>query len=252
MYLLLLSLRRTALFILAFCLLACEKNYSPGCLTSSGEIINQYRDLPAFNKIEIENAFESHLVLDSIYRIEVEAGANLQRKITTEVRNGTLYINDYNTCNFVRGYDHVVKLIIHLPYLRKLTNNSVHTSWFDTPFNQDSLQIRAGGSGDIHVTGNFDIILSSSHGNGDIYYSGKTKTILLYTNGTNFIYAQNLEITTYAGFETFSIGDCVLNGNGLPQLDYHIARNGNIKCLGQPQFVFGKIDSTAKGKFIQQ
>lgn len=242
---------RCCLLLPTLFVLSCKKNYSPGCLTSSGPIIHQQRDLQPFSKIEIENALETHVVQDSIFRVDVEAGANLQRKIITRVNNDTLYISDKNTCNFVRGYDHTPKVTIHLPYLRKLTNNSVHPAWFESKFVQDSIRIHAGNSGDVHVYGTYGIILSTAHGNGDIYYSGKTKTILLYTNGTNYIYAQDLEITSYAGFETYSIGDCILNGNGLPQFDFHIAKSGNIKCIGQPKVVYGRIDSTAKGRFIQ-
>jgi hypothetical protein len=241
---------RSSLLLLAILLLGCKKKHSPGCLTSSGPLTEQRRDLPAFSKIEIENAVETHIVHDSIYRVDVETGANLQRKIITKVSNDTLYIRDKNTCNFVRGYSHTPKVTIHLPYLRKLTNNSVHPAWFESKFIQDSIRIHAGNSGDVHVYGTYGIILSTAHGNGDIYYSGKTKTILLYTNGTNYIYAQDLEITSYAGFETYSIGDCIVNGNGLPQLDFHIVKSGNIKCIGQPKVVFGKIDSTARGQFI--
>lgn len=233
-------------------LTGCKKNYSPGCLTSAGKEIKQLRDLPSFYSVIVENGIQTHLIKDSIYRVEVRAGQNLQTKIITAVNNGTLTISNKNSCNFVRGYDHTVSIYIHLPFIRTFTNNSVYRVDFDTPFIQDSIALRAGGSGDIHLIGQFNVLISSSHGNGDMHLSGEADTLLVYTNGTNHVYAQNLKINKFGFFHSVTVGDCHVNATGTQVLAYKIQSNGNVRYTGQPVFITGEVDGRAKGNLIKK
>jgi len=240
------------LLLVGLFLPSCEKNYSPGCLTSEGKVIKQMRDLPAFYSIRIEDDLVTHFIKDSIYRVDVLAGQNLQTKIISTVKNGTLTVSNLNKCNFVRGYDHKVNIYIHLPHIRTFTNNSVYQASLDTPFNQDSIALRAGGSGDIHINGHFNVLISSSHGNGDMHLSGQTDTLFIYTNGMNHVFAQNLKINKFGFVHSVTVGDCHVNAEGTQVLAYKIQSNGNVRYTGQPVFITGEVDSPAKGKLIQQ
>jgi hypothetical protein len=235
-----------------FLLHGCSKDNRWACFTPTGSEKTERRSVDAFTRIETFNKIQVTIFQGTETKVEVVAGKNIIHNIKTTVKDGVLKIEDDNTCNFVRGYKHTVKVYVTLPYLEKATNNGVGQIFFDEGFSQDSISVRAESSGDIHINGTFKMIRTSSHGNGDIYLDGICNKLFVYSYGTNFLQAMDLEIKDYAFIANQSLGDCNINATQTPMLEYVISSSGNLYYRGEPGIIDGKVDQGAKGKLLRK
>ncbi|MES2681431.1 MAG: DUF2807 domain-containing protein [Bacteroidota bacterium] len=214
--------------------------------------MSELRNTESFSTIIINNKIDVTIFNGPAYKVEVLAGAHIIKNISTSVKGGALNIENNNTCNFVRGYKKNVRVNITAPFVKLVFNDGVGTVRFSDNFTQDTLVVKAGNSGDIHINGHFKEIRTSSHGNGDIYINGVTNTLFVYTKGTNFLNAQNLAVYDYAFIETLSIGDCYLNAENLQKFEYNIWKSGNIYYTGTPAEINDFSDHKGKGQAIKK
>ena len=217
---------------------------------STGKIITQKREVTGFNCIYLTDKIDLYLTQDSNFKVEVEAGSNLQSLIKTELDGETLKVHNDNRQNWVRGYKHKVKIYVSAPYFKHINNNSVGTIQSVNTINQNLITIRTSNSGDLKLDVNTNKILSSAHGNGDIYLTGITNNLESDFTGTNFLYAKDLKILNYVYLNNISIGHAYLTApeNGL--MDIIIKRDGNIYYSGNPlKIVLTRI---GKGNLIKE
>jgi sRNA-binding carbon storage regulator CsrA len=236
-----------------FCLilLGCKKGHTGDCFMSNGKDITEIRLPGYFNEVLVNDKIEVTIIRGNENKVEITAPANLMKNIHSEVVDGTLTLENKNTCNFVRGYKRKIKVKVTSPYYSKITNDGVGNVILSSGFTQDTLVLRCGNSGDIYVDGTFKQIRISSHGDGDFYISGVTNELLIYTNGTNFIHAFDLKVKSYIYIETHSLGDCFVNANSANQIDYAIWKGGSIFYKGNPKNIYGSTKLDAKGKIEQ-
>jgi hypothetical protein len=241
------------ILLLVCCILfsSCRKENSFDCFKGNGEEVTQVRIPGEFSSVDIYDKMEVTVSRGSEYNVSVTAGKNIIKNITTSVHNGTLNIRNMNTCNFVRGYKKTIRVHVTLPYLKRITNNSVGPVYFTEGFTQDTLVIRAESSGDIHVKGSFNEIRSSSHGNGDVYLKGTCNSLVVYAYGTNFLFADSLSVKNYMFIHSVTYGDCHVNVSGLNVFEYNILRDGNIYYRGTPGVITDFSEPDVKGKAIR-
>lgn len=237
--------------ILCVILISCKKENRLDCFKSNGAEKTETREPGSFSVIEVANKMDLYIRQGAEYKVEVSAGKNLMKNILTSVTDGTLRVDNNNTCNFVRGYKKNITVNITLPYLRFVKNNGVGTVNI-LGFDQDTLVVRTESSGDIHITGNFNEVRTSSHGNGDMYVQGNTNSFYVYTYGTNFVYAGDLVVKNFAFVQTLSLGDCFINGSQLLDLSYNIGSSGNVYYTGTPPTITDVSELKTKGRLIKE
>jgi hypothetical protein len=233
-------------------LASCKKENALDCFKSNGKDVSEFRKTESFSTVKINNKIDVTIFKGPEYKVEVRAGAPIIKNIATRVTGGELSLENNNTCNFVRGYKKTVQVNITAPYVKLVFNDGVGTVRFSDDFVQDTLLVKAGNSGDIHINGHFNEIRTSSHGNGDIYINGATNTLFVYAKGTNFLNAQNLSVYDYAFIETLSIGDCYLNAENLQKFEYNIWKSGNIYYTGNPAEIKDFSDHKGTGQAIKK
>src|SRR5688572_6814 len=101
-------------------LAGCAKENAFDCLKSTGKIVTETRQLAAFNTIHVKDNLDVTLIPDSVYYAEVTCGDNLQANVNTEIRNGELWIENINKCNWVRSYKKPMEVKVHLPKLHSI------------------------------------------------------------------------------------------------------------------------------------
>jgi hypothetical protein len=239
------------LFIILF-FNSCKKENEFDCVKTTGKDISEMRDVGSFDEILLNYQIDLNISKGSEYKVEVIAGKNIIKNITTRVKDGVLSIDNINRCNFVRGYKRTITVNITLPYIKLVKNIGVGTLTFDENFNQDTLVVRAESSGDIVVNGTYNEVRSSSHGNGDVYLNGTCNSLYVYTNGTNYLRANNLLVKDYIFIETLSLGDCYVNASACNKFDYNIWKSGNIYYKGNPAVINNVGLGTASGKAIKE
>jgi hypothetical protein len=237
-----------ALLILNFN--SCRKENVFDCFKSTGEDIIELRDVGSFRTIEVFDKVKVNIYKGSEYKVEVVAGKNIIRNISTKVTEGALLIENLNTCNFVRGYKREVNVNVTVPHVRKVTNSGVATVRFANDFWQDTLVVRTQNSGDTYINGLFNEVRISSHGNGDTYLSGASSSFYVYTYGTNYVKADNFVVSDYMFVETISIGSCYINCTNLQRLEYNIHSKGNIFYTGTPAYITDFSSGEGSGKAI--
>jgi hypothetical protein len=231
-------------------LLSCRKENIADCVTSNGPEVVQQRMPGEFNNLVVYDKFDVTIRRGAEYKLEIKAGRNMLKHIVTRNEGGILYIQNRSTCNFVRGYKRVLEVVVTCPYLRRAENSSVGTMRFEEGYEQDTIVLRAESSGDIHLNGNFNQVRTSSHGNGDVYLNGTSSSLFVYTYGTNFVHAENFLVSDFAFVDTYSIGDCYINGTRLRSLEFNIWKSGNIYYTGNPAQVREYTDGSAPGEAI--
>jgi hypothetical protein len=246
-----LFLTSTLALTLASTLTSCQKGKSFDCFKSNGKLVTETRHTEAFDEININDVIEVTIHSGPEYVVEVSAGEHIVKKITSQISNRVLDLENIATCNFVRGYKKTIKVSITTPRLVKISNHSVGKVVFASDFHQDSLFVRAENSGDIYINGDFKLLRTSSHGNGDVYLSGSAQDLLIYTYGTNFIQAENFRVRGYLFIATKTIGDVHFNLDGLGIFQYTILDAGNIYYKGNPAIIENVGDRDSKGQLIK-
>jgi hypothetical protein len=237
---------------LAIAIASCKKENAFDCFKSNGKAVTEIRDPGDFNCVKVFDKINLNIVYGAVYKVEVSAYSHIIKNISTEVRDGILYINNNNTCNFVRGYKKTVSVTVTAPNLTKVENWGVGIARFEEGYRAYSMRIVAESSGDIFLDGTFRNLSTYSNGNGDIHLSGSCDSLNVFMNGTNFLYGDKLSIGTYVRAESLSIGDCFLNAANAQQLDYAIYRSGNIYYRGNPAKVNKVVVTAGKGSLIKE
>lgn len=239
-------------FLFLVSLIGCKKENAFDCLKSNGEVTTVYRDVGKFRHVIIYDKIDLNIKQGAEYLVEINAGSNLLRSISTKNENGVLSINNNNKCNFMRGYKKNITITITVPKIDRVENQGVGTIRFDEGIVQDSIFLLAENSGDTYLNGKYKRIKTGSHGNGDIYASGSCDTLTVYTYGTNAFRGQNLTVNNYLFIETISIADCQINAPENGFLGCNIWRSGNVYYNGNPSTITNYSDPDAKGKLIKK
>ena len=236
------------IFMLAF--VSCKKENMADCFTSTGKTNVIYHDVKDFNCIMISDKMDLYLTQGSVFEVKVEAGANMQRLIKTELEGETLRVVNNNTCNFVRGYDHKISVYVTAPYFKHIKHAGLGTIKSVNTIIQDEISYRNENSGDLKLDLNTKRILGSSHGNGDTYLTGISEKLEVDYNGTNYLYADGLNVTSYIYLHCLTIGHTYISApeNGL--MDIIIERSGNIYYKGNPNTI--RLTKKDKGDLIKE
>jgi hypothetical protein len=188
------------LFIVSFLviLFSCKKENRCDCVKPTGNNIIQLREIKDFNCIAVEDKINIHLTQGVNYEVKVEAGANLQNLIKTEIDGETLKVYNRNRCNWVRGYKHTINVYITAPFFKHIKNAGLGSIENIGVLTQDSIFLRNENSGDIKLSLNTNKTVCSSHGNGDTYLTGVTNNLQSDYTGTNFLFAKSLIVNGYS------------------------------------------------------
>ncbi|MDZ4664607.1 MAG: DUF2807 domain-containing protein [Bacteroidota bacterium] len=219
---------------------SCNKS-SPDCFKKAGKDSSIERIVTPFKVVLLETNIEVTLIKGIDYKVEIFGGSNLLKKITTSVDSGTLVIDNDNGCNFVRGYDHKLKVIVTAPEYDKVITNSVGSIITNSDFVQDTMFFSSEG-GDMIINGTYAHLSTSSHGNGNVYFKGATNKMYVYMNGTNYLYAEEGTISNYIFIESVSLADAYITAPTNGTFEYHIWKTGNIYYKGTPVSVDGKSE----------
>jgi putative autotransporter adhesin-like protein len=173
----------------------------------SGNRQRQKRDVPSFNSLSTEGAFQIDIVCQKPLSLEIEGDDNVLPLISTEVSNNVLHIKN------LRGYSvsEPIKLRISVPDLEGISSN---------------------GAGTIEVSGlkneKFEI---DANGAPTIRISGETKLVDIEANGAGKIDTHKLRA---AKAIVDSKGVSKVDVYATEQLDVKVAGPSNVTYEGDP------------------
>jgi len=211
------------------------------CLNSIGQTIEEQRAVGTFEKIEIFDQINLTWHYDSTYNVVVQAGENLVPNIHTEVSDGWLIIENRNTCNFLRSYDHEINVHVYSPELKQIdcansgniySEDTIVTRHFQ--FNQWSA------SGVNAIIVNSDTVSLKLHtGTGDLSASGSCDQFYLYSASYGSMECQNLKARN--GWVTSrSTGQVFLNVEN--RLEAFLYSQGNVTLSSEPSTINSVVE----------
>lgn len=98
----------------------CKKDHLLDCITSSGDIVSEFRPATPFVRVEMEDHVDLVIHKSTKPSIRVTAGSHLIDGIITELSNGVLYIRNENRCNWVRSFKNQYTVDIGIDSLQSI------------------------------------------------------------------------------------------------------------------------------------
>lgn len=228
-----------SLLLFMLVLPACKKDGGT-CLSNTGQIIIQDRQVGDFDSISMNDYANVILTQDTVNRVRVEAGQNIIQGITTQVIDHLLIIHNHNTCNWLRSYNSPINVYVSVKNLWKVIYNSSGNLTSTNSIASDIFMVDAwGGCGTINLE------LKNKNGY-FIQHMGTANFILRGRCNINSIYAGDFGsfqckelLTGYTFIKNYGSNDCYISASRY--MDATIGSIGNIYYTGEPDTVYTHI-----------
>lgn len=221
------------LFVCMAILSSCKKS-GTNCLNSSGPVVREVREVSEFDSIEMNDYVNLILTQDSVVKVEVETGKNLQSGIETTVTERQLVIRNHNICNWLRSYSVPVNVYATVHNLKKIYYNSSGNISTTNPITSKKLTVDVwGGAGTIDL--NLDIkgfgYFIVHMGTADLKLRGNCSICSIYSGEYGLIQAGDL-LTGYSFVSNHGSNDVYVKA--IQYLSATIESIGNIYYTGNP------------------
>lgn len=226
----------------------CKKAAICDCFKGTGNIITESRPAPDFYYVELQNKTDLHFHYDKAYRITVTAGEKLIDKLTTEVNDGILRIENKNKCNWVRNFDNEFRVDIYAPEISTLEIiNSSGNVYFDDTLKTEEFHFESWeSSGDYFLKLNCSTsILALQTGPSTLTVSGLVGVGYLWNSGGG-----RFDALAFEADDIYSTNKGTNDMYIFPEkrLNAIIGYSGNIYIKGNPPLI--QLQNNGAGKFI--
>ena len=228
--------------------LSCSKDDGAGCFSSTGKIIEEFRFLDDFHKIELYDNVNVFLIQsDSNYAI-VEAGKNVIDGVKTDVsESGCIKIQNVNNCNWIRSYEKPLNVYLYYSYVDTIEYRSIGDIVSNNLMQTDDLYVNVyEGAGKININVESHRVYCGIHyGTADIIISGKCGIKYLYSAGFGVMDCRDLECT-FAYVNNKGSNNMYVNSTGA--LNVAISGLGDVYYNGSPSI---SLERTGSGNLIK-
>ena len=227
----------------------CGKEQWDDCITSTGPMRTEIRQLASFHMVDLEDRID--LVLEHLpsSSIEVEAGRNLMDQVITEVRDGVLHIRNDNRCNWVRSFKPRITVKVPIEVVDKLILRGTGNVTSTDTVKQDVFEVEQWMAiGTTTLTVDVNAVYIGLHtGAGDVVLRGRaSENANLYSGIMGTIDASEMRAHS-VNINNSGIGD--LRCWAEVELNVAIRDAGDVHYRGDPIFVDTQI--TGSGSLIK-
>lgn len=185
-------------------------NWSAAMIEGNGIIKSEKREVSDFNSLDIRGSYEVEITSQQTTSLEVSGDSNILPLVTTEVRNGTLFIfsnNNFSTKN-------ILKLKISASNIENFSSSGASRIVIAN-LNNERLDVNANGAGSTEIGGKTkDLYINAS---GAVNLNAKN----LYSDNVNIDLSGASNVAVYAAEE----------------LNAKLSGVGNINYYGNPKVV---------------
>ena len=215
--------------LMAFAFSACGFEVNIDAEKGSGNVITETRDVSGFDRVVLSGIGDVQVEQGESESLEIEAEDNLMEYITTEVRDGVLYIGFERKAILPTEN---IRFNLTMIDVRGLETEGVSNIQADK-INTDSLDVSIGGTGNINIddlsTERLNVTIS---GAGNFNVEGKAGRQSVKLSGAGNYDGERLESQE---------ADVEINGLGkitvwvTEELDATISGAGNVDYYGNPE-----------------
>jgi len=226
-------MRNLFVILLVFAFASCEKPND--CIKSAGALTSKSFEGLTFSSIIVNKGIALVIKEGDVYKVEVQAGANLINDIQVNVEGGVLTLEDQTTCNWVREYGQTVVYVtapdltdiyaktelnitssgtLHYPDLHIVSMDSYDTYTgtgtgdFFLQLDNNSLTVENNNVSRFYLSGQTQNLQISFYESGGIFYGQEflAQFISLYHRGSNDLYVHPIQSITG---DIYNIGDVI-------------------------------------------
>lgn len=210
---------------------ACRK---PGCLQSAGPVTQVERKITSFHQIDLYDDIDLVLTQDSVDKVTVTAGNNMQPNIEADIRDGVLVIKNNTTCSWLRKPSEQVTVYVSFKTLDQLNYNGSGEVRSTDTLKLARLDILSDkGAGNVELTVEAGLLRAYIYNeNADIIMHGRADQCHTYANARATIDFSDLRVRYY------NMGYGALKDTHIQvseQIDLEIYYKGNVYYKGDPK-----------------
>lgn len=224
-------------------LAGCEKHQLNDCVSGAGERVNHLRLLSDFNKVTISDRFSLILVPDTTCFAVITGGENLMPGISTEIDNGGLFIENRNTCNFVRSFNQDIVVEVHVVELSELNVFSDVSVENEDTLQGEALALYSESLNDLNLTIQYNEFFIETVNSCQVDVAGRVNTFKGQIRDITDLHAFDL-VAKEVLIDFHTPLDCYINASEL--IFVNITNNGNVYYLNEP--TKAKILNSKEGK----
>jgi hypothetical protein len=234
-------------FLLATILVvACESN---GCFEKNGNEMIEEIPVSAFNELSVHGLFDLILVSDSVDYVEFIASEPVLDHLNARVEDGTMLLENSNSCFYQRNYKKV-KAYIHYKNIKRINLYEACRLTNEYPI-ESSMDLRIQAE-----MAEVDITINAER----FYFYNHT------TTGGKYTFRGFADYASIAGYYTaqFNLGELVVHHlklnnssigdmwvNPVERFDVEIHNRGNIYYTGAPEITIDSISGSGQLIHIQ-
>gem|GEM_PF-3494371 len=229
-------------------IIGCEKAEDRSCFKSTGSYAERELPLDSIRHFDFGDRIKYRIYQDNYNKMIIKGGKNLIQNIDVQNRDNVLYIENKNTCRFLRNSPDIVEVEIHYPHMKSFFMDISDSVIFMNKIKAYSLivEMRNGGGSlkadvDVHK-----ISMVVSHGAADFTLSGKADEAELKiqnngaANAINFrsVYVYIYQNSTANMFINLDGSSALISVDGTGNVFYgNTAGNIEREGLGEGQII---------------
>ena len=226
---------RVLFYIAFFILLAsCDSGKKGDCFKKAGDMNTAERFLDSFSSVKTSDRLIVKLVQDSSQagKIELSGPENLLDQILTYVENEELKLENNNTCNFVRSFDHEIVLTVYIHSIHKITINGSSVVESSDTLHLQNLALFHNALSDIDLLLNCKgEVYINSFNSAKTILSGKAKVLKGSIEEISSVDARNLQCQEVL-LDQHSPVDCYIDAEKI--IFVKLYNTGNIYYISEP------------------
>ena len=231
----------------ALLLVGCQRDQWDDCITSAGPMRSEERVVGDFTTVDLRDRIDLVLEERNDGTIEVEAGRNLLDQVRAEVRDGVLYLENDNSCKWVRSYKPRITVKVSITGVDHLVLRGTGNVTCDGTIIREAFKVEQwGGQGSTTLTVDVNEIDVGMHtGAGDITLRGRCTGVANLYSGimapinasdlrTRFVQVNNSSIsdircwpTVFLSVAINGVGDVYYEGTP-PNVESTITGSGSL------------------------
>jgi hypothetical protein len=200
---------------------ACDSDDGNNCITPSGNVISEIRQLPDFNGISLQGVGNILITQEPPQKVRIETYQNIMPLLDTQVSNQLLNIR-LDEC--IEGNLDQLDIHISVPDIELLEISGVGNIEGQNSWNLDNLGISISGVGDITLFGNSNNLNIISQGVGNV----RVFELSAYLCEVNLRGAGNVEVTAVNELDVTITGAGNVFYKGTPSISANISGSGNL------------------------
>lgn len=240
-------MKQAALFVAGlFFALTVTAQEQKETLRGNGNIVKENREITTYNKISVNGFFEVELVPAENNTVLIEGDENIINILTTEVKDGTLFISTVNEQPVIASRKHKIKFKVPYSTLQEISLIGCGTITSNKIIKSDNFKVTVDGPGSIALSIKAVHIDSWVLGSGTINIKGTAQKFMCKVVGSGNIKGYGLNAENVVAFISGS-GNAQVNST--TAISGKIIGTGNITFSGEPKEKALKLLGSGSGSF---